>query len=125
MTLEKTLGCKICSKKFVDPTVVEPCGHVFCYECIMRLTTKKKQACPICSTKIKSLLEMRELSQLVNGVKEMLAVFIPAIKKFKDDGILSLENELKVEKQKRLELEKKLAETKEISPWKQIQKETL
>jgi hypothetical protein len=44
--------CSICTESLVD-TFVDPCGHVFCENCLGRTTNKTH--CPMCRTQINTL----------------------------------------------------------------------
>lgn len=58
--IDETLKCSLCFEGCVSPTV-PPCGHLYCWNCIMEWITDKNQ-CPVC----RRVVQPRELVPLQN-----------------------------------------------------------
>ena len=65
--ISRHLSCVVCQEVFHDPTRVEPCGHVFCAECIKQWMRKNK-SCPTCRTRVKRSAKDMLVSLLVGEV---------------------------------------------------------
>lgn len=48
--------CKICWEIIVKTTILNPCSHIFCDDCIMQSIKKNTGTCPLCQTFIKSFI---------------------------------------------------------------------
>lgn len=60
----KTIQCTVCSSPWLKPTELQPCGHVFCYNCVATC-----DACPACRAPIDAFVEpTKALVELVNEV---------------------------------------------------------
>ncbi|KAG5900082.1 hypothetical protein JTB14_016053 [Gonioctena quinquepunctata] len=63
MDMEDEILCPICSEMYVK-AVTLGCSHTFCKFCI-EMWKKKKMVCPICRTKITSLVSTLVLDNLI------------------------------------------------------------
>ncbi|MCB0368121.1 MAG: hypothetical protein KDD45_01460 [Bdellovibrionales bacterium] len=48
------MACPVCINVFKRPTTL-PCGHTFCYSCLLNATREHRQ-CPICRQHIDTYL---------------------------------------------------------------------
>ncbi|KAF2071287.1 hypothetical protein CYY_007394 [Polysphondylium violaceum] len=60
-------NCSICLSPINDPTTIQECNHLFCFECIDSWS-KNKNECPLCKIEIKSLYKLN--SQEITTVLE-------------------------------------------------------
>lgn len=58
-------ACPICLHHCVDPTILDNCKHIFCFECITEWTRLKPE-CPLCKC---ALLKLKHKLLLKNGEK--------------------------------------------------------
>jgi hypothetical protein len=46
--VDDDVNCAICREVFVNPYLVNGCGHTFCYGCIAKWLTERSKFCPVC-----------------------------------------------------------------------------
>jgi len=45
---EQFFNCNLCRSLVVEPTVVDPCNHIFCKACLEDQGNSHKQQCKVC-----------------------------------------------------------------------------
>ena len=70
--LNDEMMCSICLSQYTDPSVVHPCGHVFCGQCIGDLMHSVHKECPNCRTHIEGSHEIKEMATIAQKVKNVL-----------------------------------------------------
>ena len=48
--------CAICLSKYKRPSMLRPCLHMFCFDCVMRWREMGKAKCPMCKTAFHSVI---------------------------------------------------------------------
>ncbi|RIA98559.1 hypothetical protein C1645_795773 [Glomus cerebriforme] len=71
-SVNSNLICCVCQTPFVDPVVIESCGHTFCKNCITQALLTRS-TCPVDRSHISSVNEFRPAAKIiVNMVNELL-----------------------------------------------------
>ncbi|KAG9305858.1 hypothetical protein G9A89_006269 [Geosiphon pyriformis] len=81
--VNSNLICCICQTPFVDPVVLDTCGHTFCQACISQAIAVKPN-CPVDRSEISSQVELKSAAKIISNMVNELSVYCPN----KDEGCL-------------------------------------
>ncbi|CAJ0835675.1 12197_t:CDS:2 [Entrophospora sp. SA101] len=77
-TTNSNLICCICRTPFVEPVVLESCGHTFCKLCINQSITSTKSICPIDRSPLSDTKnQLKPASKLIVNMVNELLVYCP------------------------------------------------
>ena len=63
--LEQELECAFCLERLRDPRAFPECNHLFCYQCIVKLSKGKEIiSCPECREEV-------EVSCIADGIRQL------------------------------------------------------
>ena len=57
--------CAICQDLLFQPTVLDPCQHIYCETCLRRLGNHQINTCPICRSDIQDCYPIKELHKFL------------------------------------------------------------
>jgi hypothetical protein len=63
--IDDDVHCAICTEVFVNPYLVNGCGHTFCYRCIVKWISERSRFCPICRHAVAYTLALSVTPNLV------------------------------------------------------------
>jgi hypothetical protein len=80
--------CPICTK--LIPTNIDnvktPCGHAFCFSCIIKWIVENNSSCPLCRTNIyqKSIEPDKDINEYIEDVEPM---YVDSDNEYTDNGV--------------------------------------
>ncbi|CAG8499185.1 17974_t:CDS:2 [Funneliformis caledonium] len=82
-SVNSNLICCICQTPFVEPVVIDSCGHTFCKDCITR-SLSTRSTCPVDRSHISNVNELKPAAKIIVNMVNELLVYCPN----KNDGCL-------------------------------------
>ncbi|CAB4397572.1 unnamed protein product [Rhizophagus irregularis] len=80
-SVNSNLICCVCQTPFVDPVVIESCGHTFCKNCITQALSTRS-TCPVDRSHISNVNELRPAAKIIANMVNELLTYCPN----KNDG---------------------------------------